>query len=160
MVLVTSVLQVIRPAQDRAPLVAQTFDGGTSVLAGINSSLSLCRVLIPMTPLIQSLVRLIGESSGESVAARIRGDCAVVALMCVLMAGLVDGVPAVQTLQDLHRLMFFNGLCFIVRGSTSGGGDDECWGVLPMEALYQGYSRRLPSRVGSWPIPCLFRTTW
>ena len=136
LVLVTSVLQVIRPAQDLAPLVARKFDGGASVLAGINSSRSLCRALVPMTPLIPSLVRLAGGSSGEGAAARMRGDRAVAALMCVLMAGLVVGVPAVETLQDLHRLMFFNGLCYIVRDSTAGAVMARAAGTASVGAFF------------------------
>lgn len=120
LVLVTFVLQAIRPAQDLAPLVALKFSGGASVLAGITSSRSLCRVLVPMTPLIPWLVRLAGGSSSEGAAARMGGDRAVAAFMCVLMAGLVACVPAVGTLRELHHLMAFKGLCYIVRESTAG----------------------------------------
>lgn len=120
LVLVTSVLQAIRPAQDLAPLVTLKFSGGASVLAGIRSSRSLCRVLVPMTPLIPWLVRLAGGSSGEGAAAKMSGDRAVAAFMCVVMAGLVVCIPAVETLQELHHLMAFNGLCHIVRASTVG----------------------------------------
>lgn len=136
LVLVTFVLQAIRPAQDLAPLVARKFSGGASVLAGINSSRSLCRALVPMTPLIPSLVRLAGGSSGEGAAARMRGDRAVAALMCVLMAGLVAVVPAVETLQDLHRLMFFNGLCYIVRDSTAGAVMARAAGTASVGAFF------------------------
>lgn len=120
LVLVTFVLQAIRPAQDLAPLVALKFSGGASVLAGITSSRSLCRVLVPMTPLIPWLVRLAGGSSSEGAAAKMGGDRAVAACMCVLMAGLVACVPAVGTLRELHHLMAFKGLCYIVRESTAG----------------------------------------
>lgn len=120
LVLVTSVLQAIRPAQDLAPLVALKFSGGASVLAGITSSRSLCRVMVPMTPLIPWLVRLAGGSSSEGAAARMGGDRLVAALMCVLMAGLVACVPAVGTLRELHHVMALNGLCYIVRESTAG----------------------------------------
>lgn len=120
LVQVTFVLQAIRPAQDLAPLVARKFSGGASVLAGITSSRSLCRVLVPMTPLIPWLVRLAGGSSSEGATARMRGDRAVAACMCLLMAGIVVFVPAVDSLRDLHHLMAFNGLCYIVRESTAG----------------------------------------
>lgn len=136
LVLVTFVLQVIRPAQDLAPLVARKFSGGASVLAGINSSRSLCRALVPMTPLIPSLVRLAGGSSSEGAAAKMRGDRAVAALMCVLMAVLVAVVPAVDTLQDLHRLMFFNGLCYIVRDSTAGAVMARAAGTASVGAFF------------------------
>lgn len=117
---VTFILQAIRPAQDLAPLVALKFSGGASVLAGITSSRSLCRVLVPMTPLIPWLVRLAGGSSGEGAVARMGGDRAVAACMCLLMAGTVLAVPTVGTLRELHHVMAFNGLCYIVRESTAG----------------------------------------
>ncbi|CAM9430775.1 unnamed protein product, partial [Laminaria digitata] len=120
LVLVTFVLQAIRPAQDLAPLVALKFSGGASVLAGITSSRSLCRVLVPMTPLIPWLVRLAGGSSSEGAAAKMGGDRAVAAFMCVTMAGLVACIPAVGTLRELHHLMALKGLCYIVRESTAG----------------------------------------
>lgn len=120
LVLVTFILQAIRPAQDLAPLVALKFSGGASVLAGITSSRSLCRVLVPMTPLIPWLVRLAGGSSSEGAVARKGGDRAVAACMCVLMAGLVVAVPAVSSLRELHHVMALNGLCYIVRESTAG----------------------------------------
>lgn len=120
LVLVSSVLQAIRPAEDLAPLVALKFSGGASVLAGITSSRSLCRVMVPMTPLIPWLVRLAGGSSSEGAAARMGGDRLVAALMCVLMAGLVVCIPAVGTLRELHHVVALNGLCYIVRESTAG----------------------------------------
>lgn len=120
LVLVTFFLQAIRPAQDLAPLVSLKFSGSASVLAGITSSRSLCRVLVPMTPLIPWLVRLAGGSSSEGAAAKMGGDRAVAAFMCVIMAGLVACVPAVGTLRELHHLMAFKGLCYIVRESTAG----------------------------------------
>lgn len=136
LVLVTFVLQAIRPAQDLAPLVALKFSGGASVLAGITSSRSLCRVLVPMTPLIPWLVRLAGGSSSEGAAARMGGDRAVAACMCLLMAGLVAAVPAVGSLRDLHHLMAFKGLCYIVRESTAGAVMARAAGTASVGAFF------------------------
>lgn len=119
LVLVSFVLQVMQPAQDLAPLVAK-FNGGPSVLAGITSSRSLCRVLIPMTPLIPWLVRVAGGAPGKGASAKRGGDRAVAACMCVLMAALVVCVPGVETLSSLHHVMAIKGLCYIVRESTAG----------------------------------------
>lgn len=136
LVLVTFVLQAVRPAQDLAPLVALKFSGGASVLAGITSSRSLCRVLVPMTPLIPWLVRLAGGSSSEGATARMGGDRAVAAFMCVLMAGLVACVPAVGTLRNLHHLMAFKGLCSIVRESTTGAVMARAAGTASVGAFF------------------------
>lgn len=136
LVLVTSVLQAVRPAQDLAPLVALKFSGGASVLAGITSSRSLCRVLVPMTPLIPWLVRLAGGSSSAGATAKMGGDRAVAAFMCVLMAGLAAFVPAVSTLQDLHHLMAFKGLCYIVRESTAGAVMARAAGTASVGAFF------------------------
>ncbi|CAM9569557.1 unnamed protein product [Ectocarpus sp. 6 AP-2014] len=136
LVLVTFVLQAVRPAQDLAPLVALKFSGGASVLAGITSSRSLCRVLVPMTPLIPWLVRLAGGSSSAGAAAKMGGDRAVAAFMCVLMAGLVACVPAVGTLRELHHLMAFKGLCYIVRESTAGAVMARAAGTASVGAFF------------------------
>lgn len=136
LILVTFVLQAVRPAQDLAPLVALKFSGGASVLAGITSSRSLCRVLVPMTPLIPWLVRLAGGSSSAGATAKMGGDRAVAALMCVLMAGLVACVPAVGTLRELHHLMAFNGLCYIVRESTAGAVMARAAGTASVGAFF------------------------
>lgn len=134
--MVTFVLQAIRPAQDLAPLVSLKFSGGASVLAGITSSRSLCRVLVPMTPLIPWLVRLAGGSSSEGATARMGGDRAVAAFMCLLMAGLVVAVPAVGSLRDLHHLMFLKGLCYIVRESTAGAVMARAAGTASVGAFF------------------------
>ncbi|CAN0564055.1 unnamed protein product, partial [Ectocarpus sp. 12 AP-2014] len=136
LVLVTFVLQAVRPAQDLAPLVALKFSGGASVLAGITSSRSLCRVLVPMTPLIPWLVRLAGGSSSAGATAKMGGDRAVAAFMCVLMAGLVACVPAVGTLRELHHLMAFKGLCYIVRESTAGAVMARAAGTASVGAFF------------------------
>lgn len=136
LVLVTFVLQLLRPAQDLAPLVALKFSGGASVLAGITSSRSLCRVLVPMTPLIPWLVRLAGGHSSAGAAAKMGGDRAVAAAMCVLMAGLVACVPAVGTLRDLHHLMAVKGLCYIVRESTAGAVMARAAGTASVGAFF------------------------
>ncbi|CAN0096278.1 unnamed protein product, partial [Hapterophycus canaliculatus] len=136
LILVTFVLQAVRPAQDLAPLVALKFSGGASVLAGITSSRSLCRVLVPMTPLIPWLVRLAGGSSSAGATAKMGGDRAVAALMCVLMAGLVACVPAVGTLRELHHLMAFKGLCYIVRESTAGAVMARAAGTASVGAFF------------------------
>lgn len=136
LVLVTFVLQLLRPAQDLAPLVALKFSGGASVLAGITSSRSLCRVLVPMTPLIPWLVRLAGGHSSAGAAAKMGGDRAVAASMCVLMAGLVACVPAVGTLRDLHHLMAVKGLCYIVRESTAGAVMARAAGTASVGAFF------------------------
>lgn len=136
LVLVTFVLQAVRPAQDLAPLVALKFEGGASVLAGITSSRSLCRVLVPMTPLIPWLVRIAGGSSSAGATARMGGDRAVAAFMCVLMAGLAACVPAVGTLRELHHLMMFKGLCYIVRESTAGAVMARAAGTASVGAFF------------------------
>lgn len=136
LVLVTFVLQVVRPAQDLAPLVALKFEGGASVLAGITSSRSLCRVLVPMTPLIPWLVRIAGGSSSAGATARMGGDRAVAAFMCVLMAGLAACIPAVGTLRELHHLMMFKGLCYIVRESTAGAVMARAAGTASVGAFF------------------------
>eukprot|EP00752_Nemacystus_decipiens_P001527 g1497.t1 len=136
LVLVTFVLQLLRPAQDLAPLVALKFSGGASVLAGITSSRSLCRVLVPMTPLIPWLVRLAGGHSSAGAAAKMGGDRAVAAFMCVLMAGLVACVPAVDSLRDLHHLMAVKGLCYIVRESTAGAVMARAAGTASVGAFF------------------------
>ncbi|CAN0466569.1 unnamed protein product [Discosporangium mesarthrocarpum] len=110
LVLATFLLQTLRPAQDLAPLVAHKFSGGAGMLAGISSVRAVCRVVVPMTPLIPFLVNK-GFSGNDRLVA---------ASMSVAIAALAAAIPRCEVLQSLHRVMALKGLCHIIRDSVMG----------------------------------------
>ncbi len=68
-VLCVFILQVVRPAEDLAPLVAFKFHGGAKSVAMLSSVRSAMRVFLPMTP---AFVFLSNLSSGSSEADHIK----------------------------------------------------------------------------------------
>ncbi len=69
LVLCVFILEVVRPAEDLAPLVAFKFNGGAKSVAMLSSVRSAMRVFLPMTP---AFVFLLNLSSGSSEADHIK----------------------------------------------------------------------------------------
>ncbi|CAM9141737.1 unnamed protein product [Chrysoparadoxa australica] len=105
-------LQIIRPAQDVAPLISGKFGAGASIVASISSIRAVLRILVPLVPLIPFLEERSAKLFGG------KGDRPVAALMSIVMAVCVVLVPLCPTLGVLYLVSVFKGLASVIKDTT------------------------------------------
>ncbi|KAG5177812.1 hypothetical protein JKP88DRAFT_226076 [Tribonema minus] len=119
LVLCIFALQVIRPAQDLAPLVTSKFGAGAAFVASITSVRSTFRMLLPLTPVIPMLHAALGGGTRDPKTGEVvGGDRPVAAVMCVAMALLGALVPLCPNLVVLQVVMAAKGLANVIKEST------------------------------------------